>query len=103
MAEIVNKEKFNELVNSGELVIVDFFATWCGPCQMFLPVFDEVSSETGLNMVKVDIDQETDIAGDHGVMGVPTIVAFKGGQEVSRFSGFRPKEELLSFIEAVKQ
>ncbi len=102
MAEIANKQKFEELLNSGELVIVDFFATWCGPCQMYMPIFDEVSQEAGINMVKVDIDQETDLAGEQGVMGVPTTVAFKDGKEVSRFSGFKSKEELLEFINTVK-
>lgn len=102
MAEIVNKEKFNELIKSGEIVIVDFFATWCGPCQMFLPIFDEVSSELDVNMIKIDIDQEMEVASGNNVLGVPTIVAFKDGKEISRFSGFRPKEELLQFIEAVK-
>ena len=102
MAEIANKQKFEELLNSGELVIVDFFATWCGPCQMYMPIFDEVSQETGINMIKVDIDKETDLAGEQGVMGVPTNIAFKNGKEVSRFSGFKSKEELLDFINKVK-
>ncbi len=102
MAEIANKAKFEELVKSGELVIVDYFATWCGPCQMFLPIFTEVSNEVDTHMIKIDIDQETDLASENGVTGVPTIVAYKNGAEVSRFSGFRPKEELIQFIESAK-
>ncbi len=99
MAKLVNINEAKELINSGELVIVDFFATWCGPCQMLLPIFTEVSEENAdINMVKVDIDQDVDLASENGVMGVPTIIAFKDGKEVSRFSGFKPKEELLAFI-----
>ncbi len=78
-------------------------ATWCGPCQMFLPIFEEAANEIeGADLVKLDIDQDTEFAGESGVMGVPTIIAFKDGKEVSRFSGFKPKAELLSFIESAK-
>ncbi len=100
MAKLLNKTETMELINGDSgLVVVDFFATWCGPCQMFLPIFEEVSTEIeGATLIKVDIDQEAEFAGEQGVMGVPTIVAFKGGQEVARFSGFKPKDELLAFI-----
>ncbi len=98
----INKNEFNELMKSNELVVVDFFATWCGPCQMFLPVFDkaanELSSDNEIKMVKIDIDEEQELALNNGVQGVPTIIAFKNGKEVSRFSGFRPIDELKSFI-----
>ncbi len=103
MAEIVNRKKFEELLKTKELVIVDFFATWCGPCQMFIPVFDKVSSEeSNSTLVKVDIDQENELAMESGITGVPTIVAYKNGQEVGRFSGFRPLEELKNFIASFK-
>ncbi len=103
IAEIVNKEKFDQLINSGELVIVDFFATWCGPCQMFIPIFDEYKNKhQEINVIKIDIDQESGLASENGVMGVPTIIAYKDGKEVSRFSGFRPMEELEAFINSVK-
>jgi len=70
---------------------------------MFAPVFDAVSTEeTEANLVKVDIDEERDIAIDAGVQGVPTIIAYKDGKEVSRFSGFQPKENLEQFIKSVK-
>ncbi len=103
MAKLLNTTEAKELINSGELVIVDFFATWCGPCQMFLPIFEEVSAETeGATLIKIDIDQDTDFAGESNVMGVPTIVAYKGGAEVARFSGFKPADELKAFIAELK-
>lgn len=103
MAKLINREEAKELISKGGLVIVDFYATWCGPCQMFLPIFEEVSSEVEeATLVKVDIDQDTDFAGENEVMGVPTIIAFKDGKEVSRFSGFKPADELKAFIEELK-
>lgn len=100
---IVNTEKAKELINSKELVIIDFFATWCGPCQMFIPVFDEYSRQNeSVNMVKIDIDKEPEFSSENNVMGVPTIVAYKDGKEVSRFSGFRPMNDLSEFINSVK-
>ncbi len=103
MAKLVNTNEAKEIIGSGKVVLVDFFATWCGPCQMFLPVFDETSAEvTDVEFLKVDIDQETDYAVENKVMGVPTIVAYKDGVEVSRFSGFKSADELKAFIEEVK-
>ncbi len=103
MGEIVNKEKFENLLKTKELVIVDFFATWCGPCQMFIPIFDKLASEEKeAVLIKVDIDQENELAMNSKITGVPTIVAYKNGQEVGRFSGFRPLEDLKNFIATFK-
>ncbi len=103
MAKVVDKTKFDELVNSGELVIVDFFATWCGPCQMFIPIFDEYSEKNpDISLIKIDIDENAELAGNNKVTGVPTIVAYKNGKEISRFSGFKPYEELEKFINLIK-
>ncbi len=103
MGEIVNKEKFENLLKTKELVIVDFFATWCGPCQMFIPIFDKLASEEKeAVLIKVDIDQENELAMNSKISGVPTIVAYKNGQEVGRFSGFRPLEDLKNFIATFK-
>lgn len=103
MAKTLNGQDAKALIEQGGVVVVDFFATWCGPCQMFLPVFEEVSGEVeGAELVKIDIDNDAEFAGENSVMGVPTIIAFKDGKEVAKFSGFKPKEELVAFIESVK-
>ena len=89
-------EDFNELIND-ELVIVDFFATWCGPCRMLSPVLEEIQDK--YKIVKVDIDDSNDLAKKYGVMSVPTIIKFKNGEEIDKNIGFLPKEELINWIE----
>ena len=74
-------EDFNELIND-ELVIVDFFATWCGPCRMVGPVLEEIQDK--YKIVKVDIDESNDLAKKYGVMSVPTIIKFKNGEEIDK-------------------
>ena len=102
--EVINKEKFNELMNKEGIVVVNFFATWCGPCQMFGPVYNQVASDNKeIEMVKVDIDQEKDLTIQAGVRGVPTIIAYKNGKAIDRFSGFRPKEELQNWVNKIKE
>lgn len=89
-------EDFNEMIND-ELVIVDFFATWCGPCRMLSPVLEEIQDK--YKIVKVDIDESNDLAKKYGVMSVPTIIKFKNGKEIDKNIGFLPKEELINWIE----
>ena len=87
-----NEENFNELIKSGE-VLVDFFATWCGPCRMLGPVLEELSSDrAGVKIVKIDVDECPNLARNFGVMSVPTLFLFKDGKEVSKQNGFMPKE-----------
>lgn len=93
-----NENNFNELISNGE-VLVDFFATWCGPCRMLGPVLEEVSSDrVGVKIVKIDVDECPNLARSFGVMSVPTLILFKDGKEVSKESGFMPKEELVDWI-----
>lgn len=93
-----SEANFNELIGSGE-VLVDFFATWCGPCRMLSPVLEEISSDrAGIKVVKIDVDECPSLARNFGVMSVPTLYLFKDGKEVSKKSGFMPKEELLDWI-----
>ena len=97
-----NESNFDELVNK-DLVLVDFFATWCGPCKMLSPVLEEISQErSSVKIVKVDIDNESDLARRFGVMSVPTMILFKQGQEVSKQVGYMPKELLTRWIESNK-
>ena len=100
MAKIINSQEFDNTIESG-VVVVDFFATWCGPCKMLSPVIDEWSGELeNVNFVKVDIDQSMDLAQKFKIVSVPTLKVFKNGEEVDTLMGFMPKEVLKSKVEA---
>lgn len=89
---------FNEQIKEG-VVLVDFFATWCGPCKMQSPVLEELKEDRGdVKVVKIDVDQETEIARLYGVMSIPTLILFKDGKEVAKNVGFMPKELLVQWI-----
>lgn len=91
-------EDFDELIK--DKAVVDFFATWCGPCKMLGPVFEELSKEVDIPFVKVDIDENERLCREYKVMSVPTIILFEKGKEVKRNIGFIPKEKLKEFIES---
>ena len=100
MAKIINSQEFDNTIESG-VVVVDFFATWCGPCKMLSPVIDELSGELeNVNFVKVDIDQSMDLAQKFKIVSVPTLKVFKNGEEVDTLMGFMHKEVLKSKVEA---
>ena len=89
---------FNEQIKEG-VVLVDFFATWCGPCKMLAPVLEELKEDrSDVKVVKIDVDQETEIARLYGVMSIPTLILFKDGKEVAKNVGFMPKELLVQWI-----
>ena len=89
---------FNEQIKEG-VVLVDFFATWCGPCKMQAPVLEELKEDrSDVKVVKIDVDQETEIARLYGVMSIPTLILFKDGKEVAKNVGFMPKELLVQWI-----
>ena len=101
MAQVINSEEFNNLVQHTEgIAVVDFFATWCGPCKMLAPVFQEVGNEFEgkANFYKIDIDESLDIARQFSVSTVPTVIIFRNGEPIERLVGFMPKENLLSKI-----
>ncbi|WP_270942547.1 thioredoxin [Romboutsia lituseburensis] len=100
MAKIVNSEEFRSNVNEG-LVVVDFFATWCGPCKMLAPVFEELSSEMDgkATFLKVDVDECGDIAREYSISTIPTMIIFKNGEKQETMVGFLPKESIKSNIE----
>ncbi len=101
MAQVISSDEFNNLVDNIEgIAVVDFFATWCGPCKMLAPVFQEVGNELEgkAKFYKVDIDQSLDIARKFNVSTVPTVIIFKNGEAIERLVGFMPKENLLAKI-----
>ena len=101
MARLINSTDFPALVQDDKLLVVDFFATWCGPCKKLSPTLDEVSEEFGdrVNIVKVDVDESDDLAMTYGIRSVPTVLFFKKGQQVDKFVGALPKSEIVSKIE----
>ena len=89
---------FNEQIKEG-VVLVDFFATWCGPCKMQAPVLEELKEDrSDVKVVKINVDQETEIAREYGVMSIPTLILFKDGKEIAKNVGFMPKELLVQWI-----
>jgi thioredoxin 1 len=92
---------FNDLINGTTPVLVDFTATWCGPCKMMSPILDEVAGELGesVKIIKVDVDRNPQAAQHYQVQGVPTLILFKEGKTVWRQSGVVPKGQLISSIQ----
>ena len=99
---IVNKEEFESIKNNG-IVLFDFYADWCGPCKMVAPVLEELSMEYEgqINFVKVNVDQEGDLAGEYGVMSIPNLVLMKDGQVVKQVVGYQPKPAIKALIDTV--
>ena len=96
--KIVNKEEFLETIKEG-YSLVDFYADWCGPCKMLGPVLEEVANEVeDVKFVKVNVDEENDLAKEYGIMSIPSIFLFKDGEAVANAVGFQAKEGILEFI-----
>jgi len=91
---------FNELIQSNNIVLIDFTASWCGPCQVLAPILKEVKDELGdsLKVLKIDVDKNQLIATKFQVQGVPTLILYKEGKQVWRQSGFQSKQDLLKII-----
>ena len=94
----VNKDNFDNEVSSGT-VLVDFNASWCGPCRMIRPILDEIAEEkTSSKIVSVDIDEQMELAEKYNVSSIPCLVLFKDGKEVTRSIGLQPKEEIEKLL-----
>lgn len=100
MVKIVEENEFKREIENG-VVVVDFFATWCPPCKMLAPIFDELSLEMEgrVKFIKVDVDSSTNIANEYNITNVPAIVIFKNGEKKEMLVGFRPKESIEAQIE----
>lgn len=93
-------KSFNDLINSEVPVLVDFFATWCGPCQMLSPVLKQVKDSLGerVSIIKIDVDKNQVLASQYQVRGVPTMLLFQNGKQLWRQSGVLSKEEIIQVI-----
>lgn len=98
MKHIESKEEFDELI-SKDHVLVDFYATWCGPCQMLSPLLEELEKENDkLSIVKVDVDDFPEIAKEHGVLSIPTLEVYKKNKLTNKAIGYLSKDELKDLI-----
>ena len=100
MAKIVGSNEFNNEVKDG-VVIVDFFADWCGPCKMLAPIFEEVGNdmEGKANFIKVNVDEARDIADKFRISTIPTMIVLKNGEKKEVSVGFMPKEKIKEMVE----
>ena len=95
--EVEEKTWESEVLKSSTPVLVDFWAEWCAPCKMLDPIVDEIAEEYQgkLRIAKIDADANTDVVTRYGVMGMPTLILFKDGEEVERISGFKTKDKIM--------
>ena len=96
----INNNFKDEVINNNGLTIVDFWAPWCGPCKMFGPIFENVSSiKTEVKFCKLNVDEDNEnISKEYGVMSIPTVILFKDGKEINRNIGFMDEDSLIEFI-----
>ena len=96
MIKKIEKEEFEkEVLKNSKTVVVDFFATWCGPCQMLMPVLEEIAKERdNFDIIEIDVDKAQELAMEYDIEAVPTMIIFKNGTAIDRLGGYYPKEEL---------
>ena len=102
MVTVVTQDTFqSEVLASDKPVLVDFWATWCGPCRMVAPIVEELAAETpDVTFAKVDVDENPDVAMGLGITSIPTLMLFKDGKLVDRLIGARPKQDIKQMIDA---
>lgn len=100
MINLTNENFEKEVINSKKTILVDFWASWCGPCQMIAPIVEEISNELSerIEVGKINVDEQPEIAIKYDVMSIPTLILFKDGKVVNTIIGYHSKEEILDFI-----
>ena len=98
----ITKENYNEMVVSSDRpVLIDFWATWCGPCRMIAPIVEEIAAERSDIIVgKIDVDEEVELAKQFRIVSIPTLVLMKGGEIAATLVGYRPKADILKLLDA---
>ncbi len=95
MVKQIKEEEFNDIVKSSNKVVIDCYATWCGPCKMLSPIIDELNDEINdIDFYKLDVDDSEDISKKYGIMSIPTLLVFEEGELKDKIIGFKSKEEL---------
>lgn len=104
MSELINlnKESFNKAVSGTKPTLIDFWAPWCGPCLALSPILEEIANDLGdsVGIYKVNVDENTDLAQEHGVNSIPTILVYKNGALSETVVGVKTKDELLSILQS---
>jgi thioredoxin 1 len=96
----LNENESLDILNEKGLILLDFHATWCGPCRHLSPILDELARDNGdnLKIVKINVDNNSDIASEYGVRGIPSVMFFKDGIEVDKFVGLKTKSDIQNII-----
>lgn len=103
MEKVLTVKEFKDMVENAEKpMLVDFFASWCGPCKMFSPILEDIESEhsDSLEVLKIDIDKCPELAREYNIMSVPTVTVFEGGEQKCTETGFMPKDKVLEMIKS---
>ena len=102
MVEQINQQQFESVLQNNAVVVADYFAEWCGPCKMMHSIYEDAANKhPNIKFIRVDVDDNLNLASSQSIQVVPTFVAYKNGQEVSRITGYNPSEQFQYFIETL--